>query len=477
MKKRPCNSVSRRGAVPFIAAAAVVASGAASAFQIDTGNPDVRMTWDNTVKYSAGWRVRGVNSEVADNSIGPQANTNDGDLNFDRGLISNRLDLLSELDVRFKRNMGFRLSGAAWYDQVYNESNDNPGALGGALVNQRSAPYNEFTRATKQLHGRKAEFLDAFVYGNLAPSGMNLNLKAGRFTQLYGESLFFGSNGIAGAQTPLDLARALSVPNSQFKEVARPVGQISGQLQINADVTLGAYYQMEWRKSRLPAAGSYFSFADFVDAGVYPKSGRRLRFRIPTGHEMHLYAEKTQVGNTLGEVNPGTLPDEGVIRGMRIYGLDHVFIVGPNMADAARLFAEVFEFDLAEELVDQLGGNQILTFFSCSSRAHDIAFGVHPEAGRFHHVSFRLNSTEDHVYAGDLMGKYGIPIEQNDRHGITAVKTIYFFDPSGNRNEIFVGGHTRYPDSPKLTWTMDHLGLAAFSQSLHVPESFLGVTT
>lgn len=214
-----------------------------------------------------------------------------------------------------------------------------------------------------------------------------------------------------------------------------------------------------------------------VDAGVYPKSGRRLKFRIPTGHEMHLYAEKDQVGNTLGEFNPGTVPDEGVIRGMRIYGLDHLFILGPDMAGNVRLFTEVFDFDLAEELVEKPGGGQILTFFSCSSRAHDIAFGVHPEPSRLHHVSFRLNSTEDHVWAGDLMGKYGIPVEQNDRHGITAVKTIYFFDPSGNRNEVFVGGHTRYPDSPKLTWTMDHLGLAAFSQSLHVPESFLGVTT
>lgn len=249
------------------AAAAVLASGGAAAVQIDTGDPDIRVSWDNTVKYSAGWRVRGADSKVADNSIGPQANTNDGDLNFGRGLISNRLDVLSEFDFRYKRAFGFRVSGAAWYDQVYNESNDNPGALGGALVNSRSAAYNKFTDDTKRLHGRNAEFLDAFVYGNLAPAGMNLNLKGGRFTQLYGESLFFGSNGIAGAQTPLDLARALAVPNSQFKEVARPVGQVSAQLQVNADVTIGVYYQAEWRKSRLPAAGSYFSFADFVDEG------------------------------------------------------------------------------------------------------------------------------------------------------------------------------------------------------------------
>lgn len=220
-------------------AAGVLLSGGGHAARLDLGDSDVSARWDNTVKYSASWRVRDVDSDVADNSIGPQANTNDGDLNFDRGLISNRLDLLSEFELRYKRDLGFRLSGAAWYDQVYHESNDNPGALGGALVNQRSAPYDEFTKATKQLHGHKAEFMDAFVFGNLAPAGMNLNLKAGRFTQLYGESLFFGSNGIAGAQTPLDLARALSVPNSQFKEVARPVGQLSAQLQVNPDLTLG----------------------------------------------------------------------------------------------------------------------------------------------------------------------------------------------------------------------------------------------
>lgn len=255
----------------FIAVAGTLAGAAAvapaHALPIDVGNPDLRMSWDNTIKYSAAWRVRGADSEVADNSIGVQANTNDGDLNFGKGLISNRLDLLSELDLRYKRNYGLRLSGAAWYDDVYNQSNDNPGALGGALVNSRSVDYDEFTEDTEKLHGRKAELLDAFVYGSFAPGGMSLNTKAGRFTQLYGESLFFGSNGIAAAQTSLDLIKALSVPNSQFKEILRPIGQVAGQLQINSNISIGAYYQLEWRKSRLPGAGSYFSFADFVDEG------------------------------------------------------------------------------------------------------------------------------------------------------------------------------------------------------------------
>lgn len=239
----------------------------AQAAPIDTGNPDITIYFDNTLKYSLGWRVEDVGAGVADNSIGVQANTNDGDQNFDKGLISNRVDLLSEFGLTYQRDFGFRVSAAAWYDDVYMGKNDNPGALGGALVNTTSAPYNRFSDEAQDLHGQNAELLDAFVFGKVSIGDAGLNLRAGRFTQLYGESLFFGSNGIAAAQTSLDLVKALSVPNSRFQEILRPVGQISGQLQLSPELSIGAYYQLEWRKTRLPAAGSYFSFADFVDDG------------------------------------------------------------------------------------------------------------------------------------------------------------------------------------------------------------------
>ncbi|HEY0832356.1 MAG TPA: DUF1302 domain-containing protein [Azospirillum sp.] len=247
-----------------VAAATLLVSHGASAFEIDTGNPDIAMSWNNTVQYSAAFRVRAPKTSVAGNPTTAQVNTNDGDLNFNRGLISNRVDLLSEFDLRYRRDAGIRISGAAWYDTVYRNGTDNPGDQG---VNTLSTDYRHFTDDTARLHGRQAELLDAFVYGNFAPGDTNLNLKGGRYTQLYGESLFFGNNGIAGAQTPLDLVKALSVPNSQFKEIARPVGQIGGQLQISPTLSVGAYYQLEWRKTRLPGAGSYFSFADFVDEG------------------------------------------------------------------------------------------------------------------------------------------------------------------------------------------------------------------
>jgi hypothetical protein len=46
-----------------------------------------------------------------------------------------------------------------------------------------------------------------------------------------------------------------------------PIEQEAASWQLTPELSIGAYYQLEWRKARLPAAGSYFSFADFVDDG------------------------------------------------------------------------------------------------------------------------------------------------------------------------------------------------------------------
>src|SRR3546814_5749429 len=71
-----------------------------------------------------------------------------------------------------------------------------------------------------------------------------------------------------------------------------------------------------------------------------------------------------------------------------------------------------------------------------SNKPHDIAFVLQPVASRFHHVSFLLESVNDLFHAGDLIGKYEIPVDISpNRHGVTRGATIYFFDPSGNRKD------------------------------------------
>ncbi|MGD9600942.1 MAG: catechol 2,3-dioxygenase [Gammaproteobacteria bacterium] len=215
-----------------------------------------------------------------------------------------------------------------------------------------------------------------------------------------------------------------------------------------------------------------------IPAGTYPRSGRRLQFQLPGGHVMQLYADKDRIGNTLPTRNPGVLPDDGVIRGMGPTRLDHVLLAGPNVSDTTRFFMDVLDFDLGEELLDNDSGMQLGTFLCCSNKPHDIAFVMNPEPGRFHHVSFFLDSVQDVYHAGDIMGKHNISVEVGPtRHGITRGATIYFYDPSGNRNEVFSGGYIHYPDRPHLTWDTTQLGHAAFAIDNTPRQSFFEVVT
>jgi len=233
----------------------------AQAFEISTGNPDLSLRWDNTLKYSSAWRLKDQSSRLASDSVA--RNQDDGDRAFDKGLISNRLDILSELDIGY-REFGARVSGAGWFDTEYQKDTDNDDPT---RANQRSVAYDQFTDDTRHLHGGDAELLDAFLYWNGDLADRALSVRLGRHGLIWGESLFFGANGIAGGMAPVDVVKAVSVPNTQFKEITRPVSQLSTTYQLTEALSLGAYYQFEWEETRLPGAGSYFSVSDTIGEG------------------------------------------------------------------------------------------------------------------------------------------------------------------------------------------------------------------
>ncbi|NLQ18273.1 DUF1302 domain-containing protein [Marinomonas sp. M1K-6] len=237
--------------------ALAIASSASTgyAFNIETGNRDVRISFDNTVKYSAAARLKDQSDTLTSDD-----NYDDGNNNFDKGLVSNRLDLLSEFDASYD-GFGVRISGAAWYDDVYQQDTDNM-----TSTNNNYGSARKFSGQTKDIMGGGAELLDAFVYGRFpVVDGMEGTLRVGRHSLLWGESLFFGANGIAGTQGPVDVVKLMSVPNSQFKETMIPTGKVSVDLPVSETVSVGAYYAYEWQKSQLQPAGAYLSSGDSVD--------------------------------------------------------------------------------------------------------------------------------------------------------------------------------------------------------------------
>jgi hypothetical protein len=241
-----------------------LSSGTAFAFEFDTGNPDLSVRWDNTIRYNLGMRVEG-----RDNNIGNSAVSDEGTYSFDKGdIVTSRFDLLSELDVVWKKKMGFRVSGAGWWDAAYgsnSESNPNP-----PLVNIPSYVNRQYSPYTKRFYrGASAEWLDAFVFGNFDLGTVPTSVKAGRHSLYWGESLFVNGNihGIAYSQNPLDLQKGFATPGSEAKELFRPLTQISGSAQITDTVSVAAQYFLQWQEFRYPEGGTYTGPVDFVFNG------------------------------------------------------------------------------------------------------------------------------------------------------------------------------------------------------------------
>jgi Protein of unknown function (DUF1302) len=216
------------------------------------------LRWDNTFRYTAAFRLFHYQNALVANP-----NADDGDRNFAPGLISDRLDWLSEFDLS-NGPFGVDVSATAWYDTVYHNTNSNDSP---ATFNPYSVPHNQFTHSTEILMGQDADLQNAFAYGSFDADDIPISFRIGRHTLLWGESLYFANNGIAAGQAPIDAIKAASEPEAEAKEVYLPVDQASATVQPWPNLSFSIYDQFEWRRTWLPASGSYFSDADYLDAG------------------------------------------------------------------------------------------------------------------------------------------------------------------------------------------------------------------
>ncbi|MDX9766557.1 MAG: catechol 2,3-dioxygenase [Ectothiorhodospiraceae bacterium] len=214
-----------------------------------------------------------------------------------------------------------------------------------------------------------------------------------------------------------------------------------------------------------------------VPAGEMLETGERVRFQIPTGHMIELYADKKDIGNGQSYTNPDAwIPASE--HGIAPIRMDHALLYGGDIDGTRKLFEEVLGFGLVERVKLEDGETDLAIWLTCSTKAHDVAFVRHAEDDKLHHVSFLLESWERVLRAADIMSMNEVSIDIGPtRHGITRGTTIYFFDPSGNRLETFCGGYQWYPDMQPVTWTWDEVGKGIFYHDRQLNERFLSVVT
>lgn len=235
-------------------------------------------------------------------------------------------------------------------------------------------------------------------------------------------------------------------------------------------------------QARIEAVGGK---TEMLTEGTMPSTGRMLKFNLPSGHEMRLYAHKEFVGTEVGSTNPDPWPDG--IKGAGAHWLDHLLLICPldpgagvnKVAENTEFMKQIMDFYLVEQVMVGPESNiQAATWMSVTNTPHDIAFVGGASAG-LHHIAFFLDGWSDVLKAADIMGKKKVRIDvAPTRHGITRGETIYFFDPSGNRNETFAGlGFLAQRDRPVTTWTEDQLGAGIFFHTGALVPSFTDVYT
>jgi catechol 2,3-dioxygenase len=201
-------------------------------------------------------------------------------------------------------------------------------------------------------------------------------------------------------------------------------------------------------------------------------SGTTVRFVAPSGHTIDLEHGQRQVGNGLSLINPPPAPDDLV--GMHPPRLDHIFLLCEDVDGITRFFRDVLEFRLTEQIVAD-DGHQLSTFLERTHTSHDIAFLDGPDGG-FHHIAYWVDEWNDLRTAADTCAYHGVTIDAGPtRHGATRGCGLYFFDPAGNRNEMYTGGYQFDPDDEPTIWTEAEMGRAIFTYRGQVDLSFMTV--
>jgi catechol 2,3-dioxygenase len=201
-------------------------------------------------------------------------------------------------------------------------------------------------------------------------------------------------------------------------------------------------------------------------------SGETLRFRAPSGHVIDLEYAQRQVGNGLPLINPPPKPDD--LKGMAPPRIDHIFLMCEDVDAINDFFCNVLEFRMTEQIVAD-DGHLLATFLERSHTAHDIAFITGPD-GAFHHLAYWVDEWTDLRNGADICAYHGVRIDAAPtRHGATRGCGMYFFDPAGNRNELFTGGYQVDPDDEPITWTEAEMGRAIFSYRGKVDPKFMQV--
>lgn len=186
--------------------------------------------------------------------------------------------------------------------------------------------------------------------------------------------------------------------------------------------------------------------------------GPAYRFRDPDGHVFELYYE-TRRYVAPPEERPAlkNVAQRFHGRGAAVRRIDHLNLLARDVRAIRDFMTSALGSRVTEQILldnGRLGG----CWFTVNNKTYDIAFTEdHSGAsGRFHHVTYAVDSREAVLRAADIFLDAGVFIETGPhKHAIQGTFFLYAYEPAGNRVEVANAGARLIlqPDWETVTWT------------------------
>ena len=232
--------LSRLGIAGILFAVAGLASAASFTVRDLEGIYNGRLSYG--MLYRLGDRDRDLIA-IASEGNAPTANTDDGNLNYGKGLVSSTVRAAGEVALRWG-DFGAYVRGSAFYD----------------FENQSSDPARtDFDSDAEKLVGSDVELRESYVNWRLRPGGMPVLLRVGQQIVNWSETTFV-RDGL-DIINPVDLVTVLQ-PASRREDLRTPQRMVWLAANVTQTFSMEAYYQYEWEPVELPPVGWYYATND-----------------------------------------------------------------------------------------------------------------------------------------------------------------------------------------------------------------------
>ncbi|PTD95954.1 DUF1302 domain-containing protein [Pseudothauera lacus] len=233
------------------------------AFEFSSADGELTGSFDTTISLGGLWRMQDRDRSlvgIANGGTARSVNEDDGNLNYSRGsLVSLTAKATHDLEINY-RNFGAFVRASYFYDDA---------------VMSKSG----LSSKAKSQTGKDFEFLDVYVRGRFDVGGRDLNVRLGRQVVNWGESTFI-QNGI-NVLNPVNVSR-LRIPGSELREGLMPTNMFWLSQDVTDRLSVEATLMLEWEKTKIDPAGTFFSSNDFLSPGgqtVFIGFGRRNDLR------------------------------------------------------------------------------------------------------------------------------------------------------------------------------------------------------